>query len=208
LIATACSAITACRSTGAPGETTPAEPAPVETARLTPRGTAAEFFAALEPLCGRAFQGTITEASAPSDADFKDKALIMHVRTCEPNEIRIPFHVGADRSRTWIISRTETGLRLKHDHRHEDGSEDKVTQYGGDTQAPGTSSKQEFHADAKTAEMIPAARTNIWTIEIIPGRTFSYALRREGTDRRFKVDFDLTKPVEAPPAPWGHETVK
>ena len=43
----------------------------------------------------------------------------------------------------------------------------------------------------------------IWTVEIIPGDRFTYALRREGTDRRFRVEFDLRNPVIAPPAPWG-----
>jgi len=127
----------------------------------------------------------------------------MHVRSCAPTEIRIPFHLGPNRSRTWVITRTETGLRLKHDHRHEDGSEDPVTQYGGDTRTTGTNTKQEFYADAHTATLIPAARTNVWTVEIMSGDRFAYALRREGTDRRFRVEFDLTKPVEAPPPPWG-----
>jgi len=127
----------------------------------------------------------------------------MHVRQCAPAEIRIPFQVGANRSRTWIITRTADGLRLKHDHRHEDGSSDPVTLYGGDTRDAGSASRQEFHADAHTASLIPAARTNIWTIEVLPGDRFAYALRREGTDRRFRVEFDLKKPIPAPPPPWG-----
>src|SRR3712207_8407608 len=49
--------------------------------------------------------------------DFAGKRLVMHVRDCSPNEVRIPFHVGEDRSRTWIVTRTAAGLRLKHDHR-------------------------------------------------------------------------------------------
>jgi len=32
---------------------------------------------------------------------------------------------------------------------------------------------------------------------------FGYGLRREAEGRRFRVEFDLTKPVEVPPAPWG-----
>lgn len=127
----------------------------------------------------------------------------MHVRQCAPAEIRIPFQVGSNRSRTWIITRTADGLRLKHDHRHEDGSSDPVTHYGGDTRDAGSASRQEFHADAHTASLIPAARTNIWTIEVLPGDRFAYALRREGTDRRFRVEFDLKKPIPAPPPPWG-----
>ena len=129
----------------------------------------------------------------------------MHVRECSDAEIRIPFHVGDDRSRTWVITRTPDGLRLKHDHRLADGSEDEVTQYGGDTRDTGTVEWQEFAADSHTAQLIPAAVTNVWTVEVVPGQLFAYALRREGTDRRFRVEFDLTQPVPAPPAPWGFE---
>lgn len=127
----------------------------------------------------------------------------MHVRECGPTEIRVPFHVGDDRSRTWVLTRTGSGLRLKHDHRHEDGSEDEVTQYGGDTAEPGTATRQEFPADQHTASLIPEATTNVWTVELEPGEEFVYALRREGTDRRFRIAFDLTRTVDRPPSPWG-----
>jgi hypothetical protein len=102
-----------------------------------------------------------------------------------------------------VLTRTPTGLRLKHDHRHEDGTADRVTQYGGDTRDAGSDARQEFHADAHTAELIPAARANVWTVEIVPGERFAYALRREGTDRRFRVEFDLGAAVAPPPPPWG-----
>jgi hypothetical protein len=163
---------------------------------------AEEFWAALESLCGQAFEGRLVE-SVPPDERFGGQRMVMHVRECGPDELRIPFHVGEDRSRTWVLTRTETGLRLKHDHRHEDGSEDEVTQYGGDTRDPGTATRQEFAADALTAELIPAARTNVWTMEVEPGLRFSYDLRREDSDRRFRVEFDLSRPVEPPPPPWG-----
>jgi hypothetical protein len=67
----------------------------------------------------------------------------------------------------------------------------------------GTSARQEFAADAHTAALIPAAATNVWSIEVAPGSSFTYGLRREGTDRRFFVTFDLSRPVATPPAPWG-----
>jgi hypothetical protein len=161
------------------------------------------FWSQLQSLCGQAYRGTLTEGSAPSDEPFRQLELVMHVRECGESAIRIPFHAGADRSRTWVLTRTPQGLRLKHDHRHADGSEDAVTQYGGDTRGPGTAARQEFHADAHTASLIPAAATNIWTVEVTPGERFAYALRREGTDRRFRVEFDLAKPVAVPPPPWG-----
>jgi hypothetical protein len=150
-------------------------------------------------MCGHAYEGRMTEGTAPSDAEMAKQRLVMHVRSCTANEIRIPFHVGENRSRTWVLTRTADGLRLKHDHRHEDGSEDAITQYGGDSSnADGTT--VDFPADAHTAALIPAAATNIWTLSIDPNRSFAYALRREG--RRFRVEFDLTRPVPAPPAPW------
>lgn len=167
-----------------------------------PADPQAAFWGSLRELCGRAYAGRLVEGNA-SDSLFRVRPLVMHVRRCEDAEIRIPFHLGDDRSRTWVLTRTAAGLRLKHDHRHEDGSEDRVTQYGGDTRDAGTATRQEFAADAHTAALIPAARTNVWTVEVVPGRTFAYALRREGTDRRFRVEFDLTRPVAAPPPPWG-----
>lgn len=164
-----------------------------------------EFWQSLQRLCGQAFAGRMTEGTAASDAAFQGQRMVMHVRQCGENEIRIPFHVGENRSRTWVITRTPTGLRLKHDHRHEDGNEDAVTQYGGDTQDAGTAEAQEFHADDFTAQLIPAARTNIWTMRVDGGKIFTYALRRDAENRRFAVEFDLTQPIPAPPAPWGHE---
>jgi hypothetical protein len=160
------------------------------------------FWVALQSMCGRAYAGRVVEGNA-SDSTFRTSELRMHARSCTSTEVRIPFHLGANRSRTWVITRTATGLRLKHDHRHEDGSEDAITQYGGDTRDSGTIVRQEFYADSHTATLIPAARTNVWTIEVIPGDRFAYALRRVGTDRRFRVEFDLKTPVATPPPPWG-----
>ena len=152
----------------------------------------------MEDLCGLSYAGVVTE-NVPPDASFLGQELVMHVRDCETGLIRIPFFVGDDRSRTWVISSTAAGMRLKHDHRHEDGSEDAVTQYGGDTAGQGTATVQDFHADAYTADLVPTAATNIWSIEIEPGRLFAYALRREGSDRRFRIEFDLTRPIDTPP---------
>lgn len=181
-----------------PAATPPEPPAPADA-----------FLAALRPYCGQAFAGRITANEPPPDtADpFDGQALVMHVRECEPTVVRIPFHVGDDHSRTWVLTRTDTGLRLKHDHRHADGSHDAVTMYGGDTTAPGTAQRQEFPVDADSIAAfekngLAASVTNIWAMEIEPGRRFVYELGRPG--RLFRVEFDLTAPVTPlPPAPWG-----
>lgn len=163
------------------------------------------FVAALHGLCGQAFEGRVVSTDA-ADRDMAGQRLVMHARSCEGDVIRIPFHVGEDRSRTWVISRTATGLRLKHDHRHADGSEDVLTQYGGDTATAGTAARQEFPVDQFSRDMFTrenrsVSNTNVWAVEVHPGRMFAYELRREG--RHFRVEFDLARPVEAPPPPWG-----
>lgn len=163
------------------------------------------FFGRLASLCGKAFEGRIASPPVEADSAFAGKRLVMHVRGCTDSEIRIPFHVGEDRSRTWVVTRTGAGLRLKHDHRHSDGSEDKLTQYGGDSAGEGTAARQSFPADdfSKTMfvrEKIPASTANVWAMEA-EGRAFAYELRRPG--RFFRVEFDLTRPVAPPPPPWG-----
>ncbi len=111
-----------------------------------------EFFRRLSGLCGRAFEGRVVSTDE-ADREMASSRLLMHVRDCSADEIRIPFHVGENRSRTWVVSRTATGVRLKHDHRHEDGSEDELTQYGGDTAINGTAARQEFPADAFSRDL-------------------------------------------------------
>jgi hypothetical protein len=163
------------------------------------------FFARLAALCGQSFAGRVV-TSDPRDAAFASERLVMHVRECSDSEIRIPFHVGENRSRTWVITRTADGLRLKHDHRHEDGSEDTLTQYGGDTREVGSAMRQEFPADEFSKQMfvannIPDSVLNVWALEVRRGGVFAYELRRP--NRLFRVEFDLKRPVPAPPPPWG-----
>lgn len=161
------------------------------------------FFAAVAAHCGDSYGGKVVSTDAV-DADFAKETLIMQVRECGEGVLRIPFHVGDDHSRTWVLTRTESGLRLKHDHRHEDGSEDAVTQYGGDSGAV-TATRAEFPVDAYSIDMfqregLTASVTNVWAMEITD-TMFAYELSRE--NRFFRVEFDLTEPVLAPPAPWG-----
>src|SRR5918997_2745313 len=121
------------------------------TPQAAPRLT---FFDNLAALCGKAFEGRITSPPAAADASFAGQRLVMHVRQCSAGTIRIPFHVGDDRSRTWVVTRTPIGYRLKHDHRHADGSEDKLTQYGGDNVTPRTPTQQEFPPPALTKALL------------------------------------------------------
>ena len=160
------------------------------------------FWTELQKLCSKAYAGTL--ASAPeNDADFTGKELVMHVRACEKNLIQIPFFVGADKSRTWVLTRKKDHIQLKHDHRHADGTPDKITMYGGQTSSSGAATRQMFAADQETVDILPAAASNVWWIELVPGEYFTYNLRRMGTERFFSIKFDLRKEVETPAAPWG-----
>lgn len=162
-----------------------------------------QFLETLATICGQAFMGTIINGS-PSDTAFNDKILVMHVRSCQDGIIKIPFFVGADSSRTWVISKTNHGIQLKHDHRHEDGTPDEVTMYGGHTSNGGSATRQLFPADQETADILPQAIGNIWWIDIKKDSIFTYNLRRVNTDRLFSVEFDLTRPLPTVPgAPWG-----
>lgn len=163
----------------------------------TPSAPSNLFMARLHTLCGQSYAGRVVSTDA-ADADFAGKRLIMRVE-CPQGQVRIPFAVGEDRSRTWVITRSGTGLRLKHDHRHADGTEDVLTRYGGDTATPGTADRQEFPADQFSKDLFTregrtVSNTNVWAVEVRPSETFAYELRRPG-GRFFRVEFDLTRPV-------------
>ncbi len=185
----------------------------------TPTATPQEsFWQALSSHCGKAFAGRLVSNDAP-DADMRGQAMTMHVRECSANRIAVPFHVQRadgtwDRSRTWLITRTAGGLRLKHDHRHEDGKADSTTLYGGETATPDSAAAQLFPVDAESIALFKsegrtASITNVWRIEVdragAPAARFAYQLTRQPPNaRNFRVEFDLTRPIAAPPPPWGH----
>ncbi|MGZ9101265.1 MAG: hypothetical protein ACXW3O_16320 [Brevundimonas sp.] len=156
------------------------------------------FMASLNALCGQRFLGRVVTTDA-ADADFARSRLMMHVRDCSADEVRIPFHVGDDTSRTWVISRNEEGgLTLKHDHRDPEGRPDGLHWYGGDTVSAGTANRQEFPVDEFSIELFTAgdaavSTTNVWAVEVHPGRIYAYELRR--ANRHLRVEFDLTQPL-------------
>jgi hypothetical protein len=188
-------------------------PAMVLSGCVSPSGSQADpqgrFMAGLASHCGKAYAGRLVSTDA-ADADMAGRAMVVHFRDCSPARMAIPFHVQGedgtwDRSRTWLITRTDAGLRLKHDHRHEDGSPDAVTMYGGDTADNGTAAVQAFPVDQESIAMfraggLTASVTNMWQVEVA-ATTYTYQLSRAG--RLFRVEFDLTRPVAPPPAPWG-----
>jgi hypothetical protein len=174
--------LSACASTGAPKAT-----------------AGDQFFNSFARYCGQSFAGKLVAGDA-SDTAFANADMRAHVVVCEDTKIEIKFDVGQDRSRTWIISKTATGLRLKHRHMLNDGTEDPVSQYGGDTADGGSATRQQFPVDAFSKAMFTkegrtVSNTNVWAFDIEPGTSFTYELSRP--NRLFRVTFDLTKPLKA-----------
>ena len=191
------------------------------------------FWQALSSHCGHAYSGALVSED-PRDADWQGQAMIAHFAQCEDERIAIAFHVTDpelenamdepywDRSRTWVVTRsvienaataTTVALTLKHDHRHDDGTPDAVTQYGGTTTTPGTRRAQDFPLDHETAvlferEGLDASLTNVWRLEVRPrgerdaGLTYQLTRRNDPT-RLFRVAFDADDEVAAPPPAWG-----
>lgn len=179
-------------------------PPPLSLSQITPTAQNA-FFAKIRALCGQSYAGKI-KVDTSNSPSFADKKLVMHVRQCSDEQLHIPFHVGADASRTWVVSKTGGGLLLKHDHRHADGSHDDLTMYGGHTLSAGSEHTQAFPTDPYTQSLFislgyPQSLRNIWEMFIYEN-TFTYRLTREGLE--FRVEFDLSQPVATPMTPWGY----
>jgi len=162
-----------------------------------------QFWETLQTHCGNAYAGKLADGQ---DRPEFTGDLVMHVKTCSDREIKIPFFVGDDLSRTWILTKDDHNLiQLKHDHRHEDGTEEDVNFYGGKSTNVGHANFQFFPADPATAMTIPDASSNVWWIEL-SAKEYSYNLNRLASDRApFRVEFDLTKTIETPKDPWGWE---
>ncbi len=74
---------------------------------------AKQFWENLKKHCGKSFEGSLT--NAPANDDFAGKKLVMHVRICDENTIRIPFFVGDDKSRTWVLTFENDRIQLLGD---------------------------------------------------------------------------------------------
>ncbi|MBD58804.1 MAG: hypothetical protein CL808_01595 [Citromicrobium sp.] len=181
------------------------------------------FWEALSSHCGNAYAGALASGDARDEA-FRGVDMIANWAECSDTRIAIAFHIedgdahgGWNRSRTWIVTRDNPGgpITLKHDHRHADGEADAVTFYGGTTAGPGTARAQDFPVDGESIALferqgLDASLTNVWRIEVdpagAPDATFAYQLtRRNDPSRLFRVEFDASDPVPAPPPAWGWE---
>jgi hypothetical protein len=185
-------------ASGRPGDTS-IRPAAAE-------GPQQAFLENLGAHCGQAFLGRLALTPEGDAMLTGTEDLLVHFRDCEPDEVRIPFHVEVEatgqwnRSRTWYVMAVEQGLELRHDHREPDGAESTRTWYGGFTRTEGTATRQDFRSPERTAAAgVPVG----WRIEIDPGAYYRYGTTYDG-EYDWMIEFDLSRAVDGEiPAAWG-----
>lgn len=169
----------------------------------------AAFMQAFQPYCGKAYAAHIVQDDTPSPA--WDHPLVVHIRDCEDSVIRMPLHVGEDRSRTWVLTLHRGYIDFQHIHLHEDGSPDAVSPYGGQSLDAGSATQQNFPADEASKALFIAnglgvSVSNTWTInfsgDFPNSQTMRYQLSRPG--RLFEVQVDLSQAIPLPPPAWGY----
>ncbi len=163
------------------------------------------FWDRLQALCGQAFRGRISDVTPYYAGVAEAEQLLMHVLECSEDRIHIPLHVDENRSRNWILTRTDGTIRLKHDHRYPDGREEAISQYGGDAPTQGLPTRQIFPADSHTAEILPERDDNFWFLDFTDEHTLQYGVHWPRKGHSIRLEFDLATPVDPPARPWGYE---
>jgi hypothetical protein len=147
------------------------------------------FFQNLTNLCGATFIGASTYPDNP-DHPLVGTELRTHISMCSDDMVRIELIRDGDYWHgAWVLEKRPEGLHLFHDHlgevrTMEDLGDDDYHGYGGYANDQGTALRQHFPADAVTAEIIPAAATNEWMMELdLENGTFIYYLERHQAPR-------------------------
>lgn len=151
------------------------------------------FWKNLTSLCGNSYLGEVEVPTTPPRG-FTDQ-LVAHFNHCEGDRIYIPFHVGENTSRTWMLTKSESGLLFKHDHRHPDGTPERMTEYGGWATAEGSAFKQYFPADDHTISLRDNLKSHIWVMELSEDLSVFYYSLYLYEDLYFRAAFDLMNPV-------------
>lgn len=158
--------------------------------------TQREFINHFSNYCGYAYEGSTNFVDLSSGDIFENAKLTMILSDCDEDEVRIPFHVDDDTSRTWIVKMTPQGLHLSHDHRYPDGTQYDNNFYGGYADSEGSDSIQYFPADHRTIEERLARAANRWAKEIdIDNDKYFYRLYLND-ELRLEAEFDLSQPIE------------
>ena len=163
------------------------------------------FWARLMEHCGNAYAGDVVNTTPYYEGTRNYERLVAHWWDCSGDRIHIAVHVDDNRSRNWLLTREEGTILLKHDHRDEDGNEEAFTQYGGPAPVPGLPHRQIFLADEHTGQIYPERSDNFWFMHFVDETgVFAYGVHWPKHGHSIRREFDLSSPVDPPPAPWGY----
>lgn len=150
------------------------------------------FFERMRALCGQTFGGR-TILSPATDRTFEPVRLFFTVESCGEDKLRIPFIVGDDDSRTWVLRMDEEGLTFFHEHLRSDGTPHEVSGFGGHATREGSEIFQSF-PDFWADEETPPAEHRIWRLAFEPEHDlFVYYLDRGG-EPAYRLVFYLGPP--------------
>lgn len=164
-----------------------------------------EFWGNVQRLCGNAYEGIVGDATPHYSGIADAEHIKIHVRECTETRTHISLHVDDNHSRNLILTKETGSLRLKHDHRYEDGTEEEITQYGGDARGSGLASRQIFDADEHTASILPNRFDNFWFLDLVNDTTFAYGVHWPKYGNSIRIEFDISETTDKPPVPWGYE---
>ena len=152
------------------------------------------FMNQYQEYCGHTYSGKTTFIDLGENHELDGADLKMTLKECSDSEVRIPFIVNEDSSRTWIVKMTQHGLHLSHDHRYPDGTQHDQNFYGGYADDEGTALLQYFPADHRTIEDRPQREINRWAKEFdLENERYYYRLYLRD-ELRFEAEFDLSLP--------------
>jgi hypothetical protein len=172
-------------------------PAPeTDSAALDPLAAQRVFFEEMRSLCGQTFGGR-TILAEESDTTFEPARLYFTVEECGEDELRMPFVVGDDPSRTWILRMEDNGLTFVHEHLRPDGTPYENSGFGGRASEEGSDVFQHF-PDFQATEETPAAERRVWRLRLDrEHEIFHYYLDRGGRPA-YRLVFHLGPPSPAP----------
>lgn len=183
----------------------PAQPA------QTVQGTQMEWYQGLAEFCGQTFAGTVV-ANEPAGADpaWQASPVLLHWRACESGGKVLQFARGDDRSLSVLLGLHPGGLYLRHIVHGEDGQPDELSNFGGQGRMLPGGSGVEFALDDAGRDLFAShghgdRADAVWTLER-QAQVFAYEGR--WNDGRLRVEFDLSDPVEAPPASWFEQPIR
>jgi hypothetical protein len=147
------------------------------------------FFDHIAARCGDEYPGRAVIAPETDDT-FRPAFLGMRIETCTENQIRIPFIVDDDDSRTWVLTLDGGDLVFTHEHMLEGDTLSANSGWGGRAVAgSGTELFQHFPDHRWDPEHVPEENRSHWRMRLDPDHgQFVYYLDR-GTTPAYRLVF-------------------